>query len=619
MKNSKLLSIFGWPGKGSERRSGYLFIVISLLSLMSTGSVLSQNIQQSGSIEVNIAARQTAMGVTVWAVPAEQKIRPDSRIENSNLIWSKDKKLIKVAGAGNEHVPFQVVISVSGESQGRRGERVPGGFFIKASDLISTGGNKITGDHINFFVEHYIFIDAISSQAGATGYWPDALAPMKVPFSMAAQYGIVENRPIWVDIAIPSGTKPGIYSGTLSFTRNDQTIDTIMLETEVFKFSLPDETPLITYMNITRGGLASFYRKPGKSGEIDSLTQKYYDFLYSHRMEPWFNDMLLPEVKLIDNKVQVTFKDESYRYYMNTLKTKRVLLNSNPGGLRTLSGEQLSDEFSNAVKSYISQVYTYFKKNGWEKKLVFNSPIDEPGSLQDYENTRKWATLVHDGAKNVPFLVTRTPVPPKNNPEWGTFRGYVNNYSMHGNQLNDPDLKQVVKEEKANGGEMTWYISCDQKYPQPNYFIDAPAMDLVMVPWITARYNLDGILYWALNHWNEVVNPWSNVNTFRSGYICSKGFVLNGEGSLLYPGNFTRQFTGQPDVDGPVSSMRFELLREGIEDYVYLNILKNLGDKEFADNQIRELVIDVKTFSRSPEALYSVRKILARRIEDLMK
>ena len=49
--------------------------------------------------------------VKVWAVPAEQKVRPNDRIENSNLVWSGEKKKITVAGAGNEHVPFQVVIT----------------------------------------------------------------------------------------------------------------------------------------------------------------------------------------------------------------------------------------------------------------------------------------------------------------------------------------------------------------------------------------------------------------------------------------------------------------------------------------------------------------------------
>src|SRR6185503_6169838 len=132
--------------------------------------------------------------------------------------------------------------------------------------------------------------------------------------------------------------------------------------------------------------------------------------------------------------------------------------------------------------------------------------------------------------------------------------------------------------ERARKGVLKWYISCVQFYPQPNYFIDAPAMDPVMVPWITWRYNLQGILYWDLKYWSQTVDPWLNSTTYLSGYLCSDGRNLNGEGSLLYPGSEVHRYTGQRDVDGPVSSIRFELLREGIEDYEYLWMLKSLGD-----------------------------------------
>lgn len=30
-----------------------------------------------------------------------------------------------------------------------------------------------------------------------------------------------------------------------------------------------------------------------------------------------------------------------------------------------------------------------------------------------------------------------------------------------------------------------------------------PVLDPVMVPWITARYKMNGILYWAANFWNQ--------------------------------------------------------------------------------------------------------------------
>ena len=103
--------------------------------------------------------------------------------------------------------------------------------------------------------------------------------------------------------------------------------------------------------------------------------------------------------------------------------------------------------------------------------------------------------------------------------------------------------------------------------------------------------------------------------TFISGFVCSDGYVLNGEGSFFYPGDFTKRYTGQPNVDGPVSSLRFELLREGIEDYEYLNMLRDIGDSKFADSIVHNMVIDVSTFSRSLDDLYAARRAMAQRLE----
>ena len=588
---------------------------IAIIATLLWGSAVKA---QTGALDSG-SSNAESFDLKVWAVQAEQKVRPDDRPENNNLVWSDSDKKITIAGAGNEHVPFQVVISTN-ISGSPRHIKTPDGFFIEISDLASATGGKISKENIRFYLEHYIVISAVSSPVGATGYWPDALAPIQVPFGMGAQYDVVKNRPVWVDIIVPKDAKGGKYTGAITVTQHEKIIETISVELNVYNFSLPDETPLITYMNISRGQIAGFYKKPANSEEIEKLTQVYYDKLYEGRMEPWFNDMLDPEAELKDGKVVLKFNHERYLYYMNKLKTKRVLFEAFPGRLRRqITAAPFTPEYNAIVKSYLSQVEAYFTKNGWHDRLVFNSPIDEPNSVEEFENTRKWATLVRESTSGVPFLVTRTPVPPKGRPEWGTLRGYVNNYSIHGNHLNDPDIKRVIKEEKAKGGEMTWYVSCDQIYPQPNYFIDAPPLDLVMLPWITARYDMDGILYWAINHWSQTVNPWSNPNTFLSGVLCSEGWELNGEGSLWYPGDYVRRFTGQPDVEGPVSSIRFELLREGIEDYVYLSMLKQLGDTAFADDQVKNLVVDVKTFTRDVSILYNTRKEMAARIEALIK
>jgi hypothetical protein len=80
-----------------------------------------------------------------------------------------------------------------------------------------------------------------------------------------------------------------------------------------------------------------------------------------------------------------------------------------------------------------------------------------------------------------------------------------------------------------------------------------------------------------------------------------------------------QRYTGQKNVDGPVSSIRFELLREGIEDYEYLSLLKSLGDSAFADEAVKGMVVDVRAFSRNIEDLYGVRQRMAERIQQLRK
>ncbi len=336
-------------------------------------------------------------------------------------------------------------------------------------------------------------------------------------------------------------------------------------------------------------------------------------------MEPWFNPLLQPEIEVGPaGRIDLHFDDELYQQYMVVWKTKRVVFEAVPGNLmKGIRDDPWSDEAASRVKQYVSQVASYFRSHGWLDRLIFNSPIDEPNTRAAYEETRRWAELVREAYPDARFLVTESPIP--DDPEWGTLTGYANAFSIHGNKLNSPELKDVIRQQQKEGAEISWYISCDQVYPQPNYFIDAPAMDPVMVPWITYRYGMNGILYWAVNYWPQTPDPWIDPVTYLSGFLCSEGWVLNGEGSLLYPGDRVHRYTGQDDVDGPVSSIRFELLREGIEDYEYLKLLEKYGEGDFAGEIAKGMVVDVSAFSRNREELYRAREKMALRLEELAK
>ncbi len=550
--------------------------------------------------------------IQVWAVPGIHKVRPNDPVQSANLVWSSQAKTVSVEGAKNEHIPFQVVIS--SQPPATRYDKPLSGIFVEVSDLTSPAG-IIPRDRVKLFFEHVILCYGKSSPIGDTGFWPDALAPLTSPFSMSSEFrGFVKNRAIWIDVIVPRSASAGEYAGTITVTREGKVVDQLKLLLKVYDFALPDETHLITYMNISKSWLQSVQDPKLSPEDLKNMLQKYYEFIYANRMEPWFNEPLQPDVHETQNgEFTVSFDDALYRHYVNDLKTKRVLLEAEPNTLRPSERYPLfSDGFNRRIQAYLTQVSGYFRQHGWSDKLVFNSPIDEPNSARQFEDTRKWAELVHKSAPGIPFLVTKSPV--STHPGWGTLVGYANNFSIHGNDLNSPAVKRAIREEQAKGGEMTWYISCDQAYPQPNYFIDAPAMDPVMVPWITWKYGMNGILYWALNYWPQTRDPWLDPVTYLSGFLCSDGFVLNGEGSLLYPGDRVPRYTGQKAVYGPVSSIRFELLREGIEDYEYLWLLKALGDGRFADDAAASLVVDVSAFSRNVEELFATRKRMAQRI-----
>ena len=555
--------------------------------------------------------------IKIWAVPSVLKVRSNDPVQSKNLVWEEQSRTISVAGAKNQHIPFQLVISVPPPPPSPAKQPAEAGFFVSSEDLVSTSG-RIKSENVHLYFEHEILCPGPSSPIGASGFWPDALAPLKKTFGMAVAYRrAVRNRVIWIDVVTPPNASAGVYSGVIHITKDGRQIIQLNLRLKIYNFALPSETHLVAYMGLFPDRIAEFHHVPSGSIQAKDLLRKYNTFLYGHRMEPWFNEELKPVIIKTDGGVKLRFDDNAYELYLQRLQTTHVILDAVPKELTNTEGTRFpsSAEILNLVKSYLTQVVAYYREHGWLNRLVLNSPIDEPNTEQDFRDTRRWAALVHDTVPGVPFLATKTPIP--QNPAWGTLRGSVNDFSIHGSALNDPAVKQAIREEQAKGGEMTWYISCDQAYPQPNYFIDGPAMDPLMVPWITWRYGMQGILYWDVKFWSMTVDPWISPLTYPDGYFCSQGYLLSGEGSLLYPGSEVLNYTGQDDVDGPVSSIRFELLREGIEDYEYLWMLKKLGAVEFADECVQSMVVDVSAFSRNPADLFALREKMARRIEQL--
>jgi hypothetical protein len=119
--------------------------------------------------------------------------------------------------------------------------------------------------------------------------------------------------------------------------------------------------------------------------------------------------------------------------------------------------------------------------------------------------------------------------------------------------LADKFDEQKVRALQNLGKELWTYVCGPIDYDTPNLLIDYDSIDYRIIPWMCWRFKIKGFLYWS-------VIWWLNVDPFQSA--ANEKWGVNGDGLLYYPGE-----------NGPISSIRLEVLRDGLDDYEYLHLL----------------------------------------------
>lgn len=106
----------------------------------------------------------------------------------------------------------------------------------------------------------------------------------------------------------------------------------------------------------------------------------------------------------------------------------------------------------------------------------------------------------------------------------------------------------LLAQRKKEGKKTTFYVCVNPK--KPNTFTASPLAEAEWLPLFAAANKLDGFLRWAYNSWNR--NPLEKTDF---------GNWPAGDCFLVYPGN--------------LSSLRFEKLRDGLEEFEKVNILRS--------------------------------------------
>ncbi|MCX7888063.1 MAG: DUF4091 domain-containing protein, partial [Verrucomicrobiae bacterium] len=290
--------------------------------------------------------------------------------------------------------------------------------------------------------------------------------------------------------------------------------------------------------------------------------------------------------------------------------------------------EQGTPEYERLLASHAGQLVEHLRRKGWlEKAYVYW--FDEP-DRKDYEFVADTMRRIGRVAPGLTRMLTEQPEP--------ELFGCVDLWCP---LVSAVDAKTIA-ERRRHGEKFWWYLCCAPRAPYIGLFIDHPAVDLRVWSWLSRKWNVSGLLVWQTTYWTSptafpgpaLQNPWQDPMSYQSGYGLKPGEIGywgNGDGRFLYPPNRNPQTDKTKYLCGPVNSIRWELLREGIEDYEYFALLddaiaaaKKRGVDARLIQQAEQLaqvpdsvITDDKTYSYDPQPLYQHRRRVAEMIERL--
>jgi len=505
---------------------------------------------------------------------------------------------------------------------------------INAGDLRHKNGHVLKSA-ISLYAVDYVAIKTPTDYSGAAGPWPDPLPPIES--SIKLRKG--ENQPIWVLAFIPADAPPGDYEGGLDVSFDGGKYH-VPLVVHVWDFVLPKQTHLKTAFGFYSSYIPRYHHF-NNSDRLDDILEKYFQNFARHRISP-YDPFVLSPIGVAFDTVRVTAKldfkkfDKAYDHYINELgfNTFRLPLQGFASGSyqsfrrgQIGSFRQGSPEYKKMMTDYLQQLEAHLRQLGaLDKAYVYW--FDEPAT-KDYPFIRETMRLIGDAAPGLTRMLTEEPTK--------DLFGAVDLWCPKSSSF----IEDVAGKRRAQGEKLWWYICTNPKAPYPTLFIDHYAVELRTWIWQSWKYHIDGILVWAANYWTspnvypwpDFQNPWTDPMSYRSGGFVKPGEISywgNGDGRFIYPPKQVFESTQKNNM-GPVSSIRWEMLREGLEDYEYLWMLKSLVERMASSGRHKRLLKKARAllvvpenitgsiteFSKRPEPIFEHRRKVAEMIVKL--
>ncbi len=503
-----------------------------------------------------------------------------------------DGRTVRLFGARNEVVAFQVIVEAGAAGVRRLSLEFPG--LTSANDRIayrapSLDPSDFAGRPIQVFAANYMLVTTPShaswvfrrgSPAGPpdpTGWKPVQLVPENARQGRGGLPVAVrphENQSIWIDIYIDRHRKAGRYHGTISIDA-DGVRRTLPVELDVLDFALSDENS----MN------AMFYYSSDQPERYHgrNLDAAYHRFAHRYRAEL---------VHAYDEKTMTAAAGR----FTGTDFTAAAGYEGPGAGVgnvlapRTFYGP--GTEFDDRASAWSrSDSWVTFLREKFPRALTFLYMPDEPRPPA-YPRIVSLAGNIHSNpgpGRALPIFVTSKYVEELDTAVdiWCSGpKGFP--------------LDRVASERAR--GRQYWFYNGGR--PAGGAItIDAPATDSRATIWAAFKHGVSVYFYWHSVHWRHNAqkqygdrnqNVWADTITFDNRKEANRspddaGYI-HGDGVLMYPGEERLHPDQDRGIHGPIATIQLANFRRGLQDHQYLALARKMGLHEVVDEVLRAIV-----------------------------
>lgn len=499
------------------------------------------------------SSAQVRDGPVVWVASSLERIGREDRAGTGTLA--------RLQSARGEYESFQIVVRAP-----------PGGLTrvtLEMTDLTGPAGESLPKSAFTLYREHYVYLSRSSpdlngrNRPGPRGWYADPLIPAVEPPAAGAAlvafpFSLDEgrNQPVWVDVFVPPTARPGVYTGAFTVS-SDQGRAAGEIQLRVWNFVLPLKPSLKTAFQI--------WKPDSREANVELLR---------HRISP----------------TQVSPADQ--RRLADLYGLAAVHLGFSSGADSSTCSMRQPPEVATLQAAAARQQPDLF---------LYNYTADEIDACPFlFEPLRHWARNLH--AAGVRNLVTMKPVRELYFDGGGGGRSAVDVWVLLPKMYDE--ALAAVRDVLAKGDEIWSYNALVQDSYSPKWQIDFSPADFRVQPgFLSQSLGLTGLLYWRVDRWSKT-DPWNDVTgVFGWG-------SYPGEGLLVYPGR-------QAGISGVAPSMRLKWIRDGIEDFEYVELLKKSGRGDRALQIARAVGQDWANWTRDGNLLESARQQLAQELDRL--